>query len=245
MSVDDSFTKSLLHMDGADTSQTFTDESGKTWTARNHAQIDTAQSKFGGASGLFDGTDDWIDTPDSDDWYLDDGSNNNSWTIDFWLKLSAEHDSGFCGQFVNTSNWWGLCWYPNTLQLVSLAGGVTKVVYAPDCTLTTAAGWTHIAVVKDGTNGYTGYKNGISLGTATDTDTLTNLAAILTIGKTTDSASTVFWMHGWLEEFRISKGIARWTANFTPPISPYANQYIKHLYYRGHSRLDLTKISRP
>jgi hypothetical protein len=26
---------------------------------------------------------------------------------------------------------------------------------------------------------------------------------------------------GWLDEIRVSKGIARWTANFTPPASPY------------------------
>ena len=26
---------------------------------------------------------------------------------------------------------------------------------------------------------------------------------------------------GWLDEVRVSKGIARWTANFTPPTSEY------------------------
>ena len=50
MSVDNGFTKSLLHFDGADTSTTFTDESGKVWTPAADAQIDTAQSKFSGAS---------------------------------------------------------------------------------------------------------------------------------------------------------------------------------------------------
>ena len=51
-----SFTKLLLHCNGTDGSTTFTDEIGKTVTANGNAQIDTAQSKFGGASGLFDGT---------------------------------------------------------------------------------------------------------------------------------------------------------------------------------------------
>ena len=42
----------LLHCDGSDASTTFTDSSsnGHTVTASNDAQIDTAQSKFGGAS---------------------------------------------------------------------------------------------------------------------------------------------------------------------------------------------------
>ena len=29
------------------------------------------------------------------------------------------------------------------------------------------------------------------------------------------------YFNGWLDEFRVSKGIARWTANFTPPAAPY------------------------
>ena len=28
-------------------------------------------------------------------------------------------------------------------------------------------------------------------------------------------------LYGWIDEFRISKGIERWTSNFTPPTSPY------------------------
>ena len=28
-------------------------------------------------------------------------------------------------------------------------------------------------------------------------------------------------LNGWLDEFRISKGIARWTSNFTPPTQEY------------------------
>src|SRR5689334_6463249 len=49
--VDDSYTKALLHFNGSDGSTTFTDESGKTWSVNGDAQIDTAQSEFGGASG--------------------------------------------------------------------------------------------------------------------------------------------------------------------------------------------------
>ena len=79
MPVEDIYTKSLLHFNGADASTTFTDESGKAWTASGHAQIDTAQSVFGGASGLFDGTDDYIYAADSDDWNL----GTLDFTVDF------------------------------------------------------------------------------------------------------------------------------------------------------------------
>ena len=58
----DEYTKLMLHMNGADGSQTFTDSSpsSKTVTTYGNAQIDTAQSKFGGASGLFPGGTDYI-----------------------------------------------------------------------------------------------------------------------------------------------------------------------------------------
>ncbi len=81
----DGNTNSLLHMDGADASTTFVDDTGKAWTAAGNAQIDTAQSKFGGASGLFDGAGDWIDTPDSED--LNVGSGD--FTVDFWFRKNA------------------------------------------------------------------------------------------------------------------------------------------------------------
>ena len=39
-------------------------------TANGDTKISTAQSKFGGASGLFDGTGDYLSVPDNDDWYF-------------------------------------------------------------------------------------------------------------------------------------------------------------------------------
>src|SRR5262245_47256258 len=56
----DTYTKVLLHFNGTDASTTITDDnsggSAHTWTAAGNAQIDTADYKFGAASGLFDGT---------------------------------------------------------------------------------------------------------------------------------------------------------------------------------------------
>ena len=54
-------------------------------TAVNQAQIDTAQSKFGGASGLFDGTGDYLSSADSADWAFGSGD----FTIDFWLRFAT------------------------------------------------------------------------------------------------------------------------------------------------------------
>ena len=85
MAVDDSYTKALLHMDGSDGSTTFTDESGTTWTANGNAQIDTAQSKFGGASGLFDGASDYLQTP----YTADHNTGTGDFTIDQWIRFNS------------------------------------------------------------------------------------------------------------------------------------------------------------
>src|SRR5262252_2595002 len=85
----DSFTKILLHMDGADATTSFPDDAPTTvahaWTAAGNAQVDTADSKFGGASLLLDGTGDWVTTVDSADYTL----GSNDWTVDFWFKTTA------------------------------------------------------------------------------------------------------------------------------------------------------------
>jgi hypothetical protein len=83
--VDDSYTIALLHMDGSNTSTTFTDESGKTWGATGNAQISTAQSEFGGSSAIFDGTGDYINTTNSSDFNFASGD----FTIDFWFRSSS------------------------------------------------------------------------------------------------------------------------------------------------------------
>src|SRR3990167_7740340 len=79
-------TSLMLHMDGADASTTFTDETGKTVTANGNAQIDTAQSKFGGAAALFDGAGDYLTVSGSADWDLGTGD----FTIDFWFRSAIE-----------------------------------------------------------------------------------------------------------------------------------------------------------
>ena len=91
MAVDDSYTKALLHFNGSDTSTTFTDESGKTWTGAVTAQLDTAQKKFGTASLLLDGDSDYISTPDHADFDVGSGD----FTIDFWVRFNAVPGAGF------------------------------------------------------------------------------------------------------------------------------------------------------
>lgn len=234
MATSDTYTVSLLHFDGADASTTFTDESGKTWTARGNAQLDTAQKKFGTASLLLDGTTDYIDTPDHDDFNFGSGD----FTVDFWFRPAATPS--------NYDTWFGQ-WQSGTpsqedvfkfdygnageLRWYSTSGNVDKGYYYTSSLHPLSANtWYHLAIVRNNSNFYI-FKDGVSLAlvevTAISTNTLPDLTGTPTIG--TDLVNAGRDVNGWIEEFRVSKGIARWTANFTPQEYPYDTPTINYL----------------
>ncbi len=83
----DPFTRLLLHMDGTDGATTFPDSSpsARTVTVNGNAQVDTAQSVFGGASALFDGTGDFLTVPEAADFDIATGD----FVIDFRWRTSS------------------------------------------------------------------------------------------------------------------------------------------------------------
>lgn len=210
----DASQKLLLHMNGTDGSTTFTDSSSsaKTITANGDAQIDTAQSKFGGASGLFDGTGDYLSVADSEDWYFGTGD----FTIDFWVRFNGTPSaSGFLGQHVDSSNFWTLSYGTTGIHLLAWSGGVLQFSHIWTWT-PSADTWYHIAAVRNGTNFYA-FIDGTSLGTKTGSNPMPDITAALTIADNISYNS----LNGWMDELRILKGTAAWTSNFTPPTSEY------------------------
>lgn len=76
----------LLHSEGSDASTTFTDSSqySHSLTANGDAQIDTAQFKFGSASGLFDGTGDYLTMSSHSSIEFD-----SDFTFETWVRFNA------------------------------------------------------------------------------------------------------------------------------------------------------------
>jgi len=192
-------------------------------TARGDAQIDTAQSKFGGASGLFDGTGDYLSLVNSADWSLGTGS----WTIDFWIRRNGDqvNYAGILGAALSSPVGYTICFgdiatgAQNKIRLVSKASGVWANDVQTAATIPDAT-WTHIAFVRSG-NALTVYVGGVASANKDVTGyTYDSAASGLVIARVyTDSDN--YYFNGWLDEFRVSKGIARWTSNFTPPTSAY------------------------
>jgi len=211
----DSYTKLLLHCDGADASTTFIDSAtGKAISVVAHAQVDTAQSKFGGASLLLDsGTDDGLTTPDHEDWNF--GSGN--FTIDFWIRIAG--DPGATRNILSqeTAGYLRIAMLSGRKMYWDCYAGAGGAWNNEATTLIATDTWTHCAFVRYG-NVQTMYIGGVAQASpGSFNGSLDNLTGLLKIGT-----GLTVGLPCWLDEIRISKGIARWTANFTPPTAPYS-----------------------
>jgi hypothetical protein len=223
----DSNTVLMLHCD--DDVQ-FEDSSGhdNDGTAHNGAAIVTnVEDPWETYEGCakFDGTDDYLSAPDSADWIFATGD----FTIDFWVKYNnINNQGGFVGQKTDGYNFIRFLRNGgNYLQFQLYIGGVNKWLCTTSSTWTPSdtSTWYHIAFVKKGTTSsdFMIFVNGVQLTTnttgATDlTYSAPNFDGTLQIGN--DTWGNYF--NGWIDEFRISKGIARWISNFIPPSIPYS-----------------------
>lgn len=204
----------LLHGNGANGSTTITDSSPspKTVTAVGNAQISTAQSKFGGASVAFDGTGD----------YLDIGSNSafgyglSDFTIESWVyrnvssavQVILDQRAAASIQLVPTL-------YISATTLFYYANGGNRITGG----VVPASQWVHIALSRSGTSTRL-FIDGLQTG-STYTDTFNYINSPARIGDGNDGTSPTASLNGYIDEFRITKGVARYTGNFTPPTAPF------------------------
>jgi hypothetical protein len=216
----DTFTKSLLHFNGANASTTFTDDSGKTWTAISGAKIDTALSWQGGASGLFNGSTDYIQTPSHADFNFGSGD----FTVDWWeyrtdaanAKCSITRNpaggafASFQFGYSDGTNLRAYMSSNGTGHDITAGGGASLGVISLNQ-------WVHLAVVRSGTTFYC-FKNGALTSSWTSAAALFTDTSVMVIGV---SAGTGFYA-GRIDEFRVSKGVARWTAAFAPSTYQYS-----------------------
>jgi YD repeat-containing protein len=211
----------LLHGDGADNSTVVTDSSPspKSVVTAGNARISTAQSKFGGASIYFDGAGDFLSIPQSSGWEFGSGA----FTVEAWVHHLARpttawqqvvgniDDAGTGGWriLVGVTGQVHFSWYDpsGTAQGISTANNVIPLNQ-----------WSHIAVSTGGGMA-TIFINGVSQAVFSNPGIDTSTKPLL-IGSTN---TTVWFWNGYLDDIRISKGVARYTANFTPPAQVFPN----------------------
>jgi hypothetical protein len=208
----------LLKMDGGNGSTSITDSSPtpKTVTTVGSAQISTVQSRFGGASLFVNGG--YLTTPLSpfafgagdftiEMWLYPTATGNFRTAISNYTTFATGNFSLFRSTGVNQNNW-------------QFANNGT---YPPDVTGTTtvsASQWSHVAAVRTG-NSLRLYVNGVQEATKNVSGMSFNgNGSNLWIGTSGDSPTTTNFA-GYIDELRITKGVARYTADFTPPTTPF------------------------
>lgn len=217
----------LAHMDGTNGSTSFPDNStaANTITASGSAQVSTTSPEFGTGSALFNGTTDYLSIPTSTNFDL-----GSTYTVEFWAKFSstaANQGLLLRGSYnTGTSNWTGLAFSVRFLTtpvlrfyLYGLSAGTEQhidVAGAP-----TTGVWAHYAMVLTGTVA-TVYVNGVASGTLTGITTPAASTQPLIIGDWPYVTGHNYFS-GNIDDLRITKGVARYTANFTPPTSAFPN----------------------
>ena len=211
----DAYTKLLLHADGTGAAFVDSESIPKAVTAVADATQSATQSKFGGKSAYFDGTGDYLSLADSADW--DFGTGN--FTIDFWVYPTA-HSVGqysFAIRQIGNPGFYISAGGANqkfSFYNYSLSIGIADSADIP------INEWSHVALVRNG-NTWTLYRNGTSVGTpVTNSGAAGDSTGAMYVGGDPVNGS---YFTGYLDELRISKGIARWTSNFTPPTSAYSS----------------------
>jgi hypothetical protein len=208
----------------------------KTLTAAGNVEISTDDHKYGLACGEFPGAAaDVLTALSSDDYNI----LNGDFSIDTWIKWTSlsndtgygivEHDDGATG-------WWLAYIHEDnigdgpTIYLRDYQSGVKielEVVYQ----FTIDNLWHHLAVESSGGNHYVFVDGQSQTLTANTWNTVSDNSADLLISPNDATGNNAACL---LDEFRIRKGAAIWTSNFTPPGVTYYNALdILRLHFEG------------
>lgn len=209
----------LLHCDGADAGTTFTDSgnTGHTVTAVGAAQLDTAQSKFGGASALFDASATTrLTIPDHADFDLA----ALDWTLDFWVRLNTLASGKSVIYAASTATLAPFAILTSATHFVfhsSSDGATWDLANAVQIGAAATGEWAHIAAVRSGTS-IRLFKDGVLGNTVSvGTTALMNCATGIAIGGFAGGNN----IDAWEDEIRLVKGVGHWGAAFTPPTVAY------------------------
>lgn len=193
----------LLRGDGTLTDSSF---SPKSLTALGNAQVSSVQSKFGGSSILLDGTGDYLSVTTKSDFAFGTGD----FTVEGWFYHSVVNQ------------------YSIALDIGTFGGGNSAAFMVSDngaariysggsfgAKTTTPGTWQHIAWVR--LNGVlTIYVAGVGSTPVSFPNDLTSISTV-TVGALGSGAQYAY--AGYIDDLRVTKGAARYTANFTPPVA--------------------------
>jgi hypothetical protein len=185
-------------------------------TAGN-AQISTSVVKYGTGSLAFDGTGDWLAGAN----YNTGNFGAGDFTVELWLK-TASSSGGPCvvsqatGGGAAATSWGLFLGYASSTSIdVYLSNGSSYFASTGGGNVTDNA-WHHVAFSRSGSSGKL-FLDGVQVGStlSLSTTALGNGTAPIYVASQGGS----YPITGYIDDLRITKGYARYTATFTPPTS--------------------------
>ena len=219
--------EALLPFDGTNgaTSTTDLSDRGNTVTFGGDAEISTAQSKFGGSSLSLDGNGDYVDLPQATNQLV-----SEDFTIEFWFRINSGAGSetiGLFGSYYTTPSGKGMIMASSaTYNQVYFQWhyGASDWAYLNQTQGTRTAlsnnTWYHVAVTRSGST-WRLFLNGTQEDSVTQSSYITDSGSTTLLGNYGPSATASDGLNGYIEDFRITRGVARYTSNFTAPTSAH------------------------
>lgn len=197
---------SLMHFDSD-----FSDVTGRVWSKTSSPTISNSVFRFGGGSGFFNGGP-YIQTGTSSDFAFGTGD----FTVEGWIYATSIPTGYFFCPFGNWVSEAGACFF---LKPNGVIGWHSNTTFAnsPTSTISTNT-WYHIAYARQSGAGRL-FVNGAQVASVSDVANLTSTSG-WRVGN--NRTSTDFW-RGYVDEMRITKGVARYTSAFTPRRWPFPN----------------------
>lgn len=182
-----------------------------------NAQISTTQSKWGGGSMYFDGTGDYLKVADNPIFSYGTGD----FTVEFWMYPTTTGATKrlYFHQTTSTTQFSITQLTANTINVFA-NNSSTTIIDITGSTAVSANTWTHVAVVRSGST-FTLYQNGTSVASGTSSASMPDPTGSLYIGAL-DTGSDPYT--GYIDDYRITRGYARYTSNFTAPTAPFPVQ---------------------
>lgn len=215
----------LLNFEGEDAATTTTDESGSAQTItafRGNAQISTAASKFGSSSLRVTTDGDLVEMADADDLSFA----GEDFTVECFLNWSATSSGQemFVAKYFNVGNqreWWlGTDGDASDIYFAYSTDGANGLVgpVAPFPSKNTGQ-WYHFAATREGNN-WRIFVDGVLLNTAVITSSIFSGSSPVFIGGRYTNGYGLA-PNAWIDSVRITKGVARYTENFTVPTETF------------------------
>ena len=223
-------TKLLLPFDGTNGATATDDLSNlnNAATFNGNASISTARSKFGGSSCYFDGTGDYVDIGGTY-WTTGAAIDSGDFTIELWLNIDAwggENSQSLITNYGTNSGGWALYVTNTTGKVFWWHHNGSAWVYVNNSTGTRTAlsldTWYHIAVTRSG-NIFRLFLDGTQEDSMTDSNAMTssNGGTHSGIRMGGINAGVDYPVNGYIDDVRITKGVARYTSNFTAPTTAH------------------------